>query len=613
MGQNNTCFENIYPKLSNNSNFILKERYLLKDDQGQTKESPVDLFKRVAKFIASVEVTDKKIQYWEKEFLNMLLNWEFHPGTRVLANAGKKNPQLANCFVFDIEDDFNDIFKKHYESSLTKKHGGGCGYNFSKIRPKGDLVDDEAGLSAGPVDIIKMFDLPTSIFRQQGQYESGNMAILNVNHPDIFEFIAAKDTDGVLNKTNISIGITNGFMNAVKNDQPWDLINPRTKQITNTVQAKVIWEKAVEYAHRTGDPGVIFLDNINNNNFFKETLGDIGATNPCGEVPLYPYESCNLGYLNLNAFVSHTGEAASIDFEKLKAVSKKATRFMDNVIDASWFPISEQKKTITSLRRIGIGVVGWADILVDLKIPYNSAAACNLARQTSKVIHEACCEASISLGKEKGVHEYLKQGDGPHKRNIALNTLPPSSGNAVIFNASFSIEPFFALAFQQNILDGVKMKNLNEKLKTALETNHITIPDLEEKILENHGSIQSIDAIPEHIKRLFLTAHDLSWKDHLRVQAAWQENIDNAITKTINLPSDTSKKRISKIYFKAWEMGCKGVTVYRDQSKKNQVIEFEKNKSNIEDNECPKCHSGTLVYAEGCCSCIQCSYSLCQI
>ncbi|MBN1331841.1 adenosylcobalamin-dependent ribonucleoside-diphosphate reductase [Candidatus Dojkabacteria bacterium] len=621
--------------LSYNSLFILKERYLKKTKSGETKETPEQMLKRVARFVAKAEPTAAKTRKWEKKFFQIMKDWQFLPGTRVLANAGKKNAQLANCFVFDIDDNIESIFKTLYESSVTKRHGGGCGYNFSKLRPKGDMVAGEPGLAAGPIEIMKMFDLPTSIFRQQGRYESGNMAILNVDHPDILEFITCKEQEGVLTKTNISIGIIDGFMEAVKKDKKWELINPRTGRVVNRIRAKALWELAATYAHKTGDPGIIFLDNINKDNPLLEKFGPIQSTNVCGEIPQYPYESCNLGYLNLNSFLEKNKKGIpAINYEKLTEVAGIATRFMDNVIEASWFPVKEQTKNIRSFRRLGIGIVGWAEILVDLGLPYNDPRAFKLAEKVSKTIADACHDESMKIGKEKGPFPYVKYskwaGKKDQPRNVAVNTLPPSSGNAVIFGTSFSIEPFFALAFYQNVLGGVRIRNVNDKLEQKLKEEGIVVENLFDRIFENHGSIQNMKEIPEKIRKLFLTAHELDWQDHLKIQAAWQKYVDNAITKTINMPSSATVDDVEKAYMMAWEMGCKGITIYRDQSKLDQVIEFgdqKKKKSVLEKlvkkqeksmrqlrpgDDCPKCGS-RLVSSEGCIKCLSCNFSLCTL
>lgn len=615
--------------LEYNSLFILKERYLLKDTTGETVETPGQMLSRVAKFVAGAEQTPSLKKKWEQEFLQIMQDWQFLPGTRVLANAGKPRPQLANCFVFEIKDSIDDIFKILYESSVTKKYGGGCGYNFSAIRPKGDSVGGEPDLAAGPIEIMKMFDLPTSIFRQQGKYESGNMAILNVDHPDILEFITAKEKDGVLPKTNISLGVSDAFMEAVKHDRKWNLINPRNGKVSNTIKARAIWELAVTYAHRTGDPGMIFLDRVNRDNPCKEEFGPIQATNPCGEIPQYPYESCNLGYLNLTRFIKKDKHNKDeVDLATLDKVCRIATRFMDNVIDTSWFPIDSQTKTIRSFRRIGIGVVGWADLLTELGIIYGSRDSLKLAEKLSQTISDACHGATLDLGDEKGPFPYsAKSSLKKNKRlprNITTNTLPPSSGNAVIFGTSYSIEPYFALAYYQNVLGGMRIKNINTKLERLLKQEGIQIDNLFERIFEDHGSISNIKEIPANIRKLFPIAHEINWKDHLAMQAAWQKHIDNAITKTINLSTTETVDTVEKVYMQAWELGCKGITIYRDNSKASQVIEFGNNNSEKTvaqqksmrelkgGDNCPECDT-PLIESEGCVKCVSCSFSLCQL
>lgn len=587
--------------LTDNALSVLKKLYLWKDKDGKTVETPKGMLRRVARSVAQAERTPKKRKRWEKEFFELMMRWEFLPGTRVLANAGKEKQQMGNCFVFDVEDSVDGIFKTLYESSITVRYGGGCGCNFSKIRPKGDIVAGEPGIASGPVKIMWMFDLPNSIFIQQGDYQPANMAILNVDHPDILEFIAAKEKDdGTLSRTNLSVGISDDFMEKVKKDAGWELINPRNGKVVNKIKAQAIFELIATYAHRTGDPGIVFLDRINQDNPTLKGLGPITATNPCGEEPLYPYESCNLGYLNLTAFVeAKDGEKLVFSFPRLERASRIATRFMDNTIDVSWFPLVKQKETIQNFRRIGIGVTGWADVLVDLGIPYNDKRALELARRVGKTIADACHEESFRLGEEKGPFPYVKYSIWAKKkrkpRNVMTNAIPPSSSNAPIFGTSYSIEPYFALAFYLRFGE-TRIKNVNERLLDRLK---LTVGGADrdsffEKIFANQGSIQSIEGIPPKVKRLFLTAHDLSWRDHIRMQAAWQEHVDNAITKTVNLPHSATVDDVEKVYLMAWELGCKGMTVYRDQSKKDQIVEFGKpSKCDVNQGEgggaCPTC------------------------
>lgn len=569
--------------LTYSSLFILKKRYLKKDKEGKVIETPRQMIRRVAKALANVEETPAKKKKWEKKFFEIMISLDFLPGTRTLANAGKERQQMANCFVFDVEDSIEGIFKTLYESSVIKKHGGGCGYNFGKIRPKDDLVHGEAGLASGPVKLMEMFDTTTRIFRQEGRYESGNMSMLNDNHPDIFNFITAKEKDGFLSKTNISIAASNKFMKAVKENRDWDLINPRTGEVVNTVKAGVIFDLTSQLAWQTGDPGMIYIDHVNQNKALANPLarerGPITATNPCGEEPLYPYESCNLGYFNFTKFVKN----GSFDFKRFKEVVKVATRLMDNVATASWFPLEKVIEAVKNHRRIGMGAVGWAETLARLNIPYDSKYGFKLAEKVTKAMYEAAFESSVALGHEKGPFPYVKYSIWKNKkdkpRNVALLTFPPSSGNAVICGTSFGIEPYFALAYYHNILGGVRMPRVDEFLLSELTKAGIYSKKLIEKIIDNHGSIQQILEIPARIRKVFKTAHDINWREHVKMQAAFQKWTDNAITKTINMPASSTPEDIGKAYMLAWELGCKGITIYRDQTKAEQVIEFGNNKS----------------------------------
>src|SRR3990170_823796 len=388
--------------LSYNTLYILKERYLRRDQKGKITETPKEMIERVARFLAKSEKTKKLQKKWYQEFYKIMISFEFLPGTRTLANAGKDSPQLANCFVWPMDDDIDRIFEILHKSTLIKKNGGGCGYNFSNIRPEGDVVGGIPELAAGPVKMIEMFNLMTSLFRQEGKYESGNMAIVNASHPDIFNFISAKQSDGYLSKTNISVGITDEFMNAATKGKSWDLVNPRTGKVVNSVNAKSILDLMATMAWQTGDPGIINLSAMNRGtaqaNPLLKKRGPIVATNPCGEVPLYPYESCNLGYVNFANFV----KGGSFDFARLAKVMRVAVRLMDNVIEASWFPVEEVRKAVREHRRIGIGAVGWAEALTRLDIPYDSPKAFALAKKVVKVMYDSAFEESVSLGKEKG-------------------------------------------------------------------------------------------------------------------------------------------------------------------------------------------------------------------
>ncbi len=607
--------------LSYNTLYILKSRYLKKNEKGEILETPRQMFERVAKCLSDVEKTKEKRSLWNKRFLDLMMSFKFLPGTRTLANAGKKSPQLANCFVWPIEDDINSIFNILHKSTLIKKHGGGCGYNFSMIRPEGDPVGGAPNLAAGPVKLIEMFDLMTSLFKQEGKYESGNMAILNSSHPDIFNFISSKQNDGYLSKTNISVGVTDEFMQKAQNGDNWDLINPRTGEVVNKVKANSILELMAQMAWQTGDPGIINLSAINKGTALSNPLlgkqGLLMTTNPCGEVPLYPYESCNLGYINFTKFVIHGPPDGGFDFEGLQKTMKTAVRLMDNVIDASWFPVQEISEAVKKHRRIGIGCVGWAETLAMMEIPYDSVEAFNLAEKVTQTMYQSGFEASVHLAKEKGAFPLVNKSiwaerkDKP--RNVALLTFPPSSGNAVICETSFGIEPFFALAYEQNVLDGMRLKNTVGIFTRKLKEYGVYSDSLIQKVVQNHGSAQGITEIPKHLRNVFKVAHDIDWRDHIRMQAAFQKWTDNAITKTINMPSHATPDDVEQAYILAWKLGCKGLTVYRDKAKNNQVFEFGSSERTLPSlRKCPTCNI-LLVRDNKCFKCKKCGFSTCEL
>lgn len=602
--------------LSYNTLYILKQRYLRRNEKGETIETPRELIDRVASTVAGSEKTKKLQKYWYDKFFAMMSSFDFLPGTRTLTNSGKEKSQLANCFVWPMTDDINHIFEMLHKSTLIKKNGGGCGYNFSNIRPEGDLVGGIPELAAGPIKMIEMFDLMTSLFRQEGKYESGNMAILNANHPDIFNFISAKQTDGYLPKTNISVGITDDFMEAALKGKNWDLINPRTGEVVNTVNAKSILDLMAAMAWQTGDPGIINLSAINRGTALANPLlakrGPITATNPCGEEPLFPFESCNLGYINFVKFIKD----GKFDFKRLAEVMATAVRFMDNVIDASWFPVSEVTEAVKNHRRIGIGCVGWAEVLAMLNIAYDSEEAFALAEKVTKTMYTSGFDASCAIGKEKGPFPFVKDSiwakSSKKPRNVAIMTFPPSSGNAVICETSFGIEPYFALAYEQNVLGGMRLQTVVPYFVKVLKERGLYSSELIQKIIENHGSIQNIDEIPSDIKKTFKVAHDLNWKDHIKMQAAFQKWTDNAITKTINMPTEATPNDIEEAYILAWKLGCKGLTVYRDRTKKEQVFEFGGPKESGEKKLCPTCKI-ELKKDKKCYKCKQCGFSTCEL
>lgn len=612
--------------LSYNTLYILKQRYLRRNKTGQTIESPKGMIKRVAQFLSQAEKTKALQRKWYRAFYDLMISFEFLPGTRTLANAGKKYPQLANCFVWSLEDDIDDIFKILHQSTLIKKHGGGCGYNFSKIRPEGDLVAGIPGLAAGPVKMMEMFDLMTSLFRQEGQYESGNMAIVNADHPDIFKVISAKQNEGYLSKTNISVGITDAFMQAAVKGKNWDLINPRTGSVVNSVKAKSILELMAAMAWQTGDPGIINLSAINRGTALANPLlqkrGPIVATNVCGEIPQYPYESCNLGYLNFSKLIKDSNSVRPdrsafrrFDFVRLEEIMRTAVRLMDNVIESSWFPVPEVTEAVCAHRRIGIGCVGWAECLVKLNLAYDSQEAFDLAEKITKIMYQTGFDQSCALCQEKGsfplINDSIWANHRSQPRNVALITFPPSSGNAVICETSFGIEPYFAFVYEQNVMGGARFRTVVPILLEKLKEWGLYSDRLVQKIIDNHGSLQGINEIPADLKRVFKTAHDIHWRDHIKMQSAFQKWTDNAITKTINMPASATPQDIEDAYLLAWRLGCKGLTVYRDRSKSAQVIDFG-GQTQAQPTLCPDCHI-PLEKDHKCLKCPRCGFSTCEL
>jgi ribonucleoside-diphosphate reductase alpha chain len=535
---------------------------------------------RVADALAEAEDPTARAD-WGRAFYEVMARLEFHPGSRTLANAGSSRPQLANCFVFPLEDSQDSILQAFADSSVVKGLGGGCGFNYSRIRPRGDEVRGASGLAAGPVQFLKMFDDATKLFRQRGRYESGNMAILNVDHPDVLEFVSAKRADGSLTMTNISLGVTDAYMEAVEAGSEWALINPRTGATAQTLPARELFAAACELAWATGDPGLIFLDRINADNPLRESMGDINATNPCGEIGLYPYEACNLGYVNLTKLLLPADRRQSprlFDEHRLRMVVATGIRMIDNAITLSWFPVDKIRQSVSANRRIGLGLTGWADSLAASGIAYDSDEALECADALAGLLRAAAEQASFALAQERGpfpnvVNSRWKDST-PQPRNVAVLALPPSGNNAVIFDTSFSIEPFFGLTYLQRVFGGTEIRAVNRLLLDQLAGSGRSEPELVSMIAANNGSVQGLDIVPERLQRIFKTAHDVAPYWHIRMQAVFQRHVDNAVTKTANLPSDATPADVAELYRQAWQLGCKGITVYRDRSRADQAIEW---------------------------------------
>jgi ribonucleoside-diphosphate reductase alpha chain len=619
--------------LSLNQLKVLENRYLRHDDAGKVIETPRQLFSRVAKFVAGNEPKTKQ-KDWETRFYEVISRLEFVPAGGYLRSAGTIKPSLANCFVLPVEDDMAAIFDAVKWLALVQQRGGGTGFNFSKLRPKGDYVQKSGGFATGPVSFMKVFDAATAQVMQGGFRMGANMGILNVDHPDILEFINCKSQAGEITNFNISVGATDEFMTAVKKNQKFALKNPRTGETVQTLPAKKLFNQIVALAWRTGDPGMIFLDAINRKNPVLNTLGPMLATNPCGEQPLHPFDVCNLGSLNLAKFV----RGGRIDWERLRKVTQTAVRFLDNGIDVSGYPIPEIEIMAKANRRIGLGVMGWADMLYQLGVAYNSNAGVRLAEKVIKTVNDAAVAESVSLAREKGVFKNWKgsnyQKRGIKRRNLAVTTIAPTGTIAMVASCSSGIEPEFALSFVKNVVDEAGLTYVNEHFKKAMVNAKLS-EEQKKQVLEEaakSGSCQQIEYLPDSIKKTFVTAFDIAPEWHVKMQAAFQKHTENAVSKTINFPQTATIEDVEKAYLLAWELGCKGITIYRSGSKDAQILtnsqlpisSSRKKTQTIQSKvriiplknklakTCPECGQQMEV-VEGCATCRHCGFSKCSL
>lgn len=633
--------------LSPNQLKVLGSRYLLKDSEGKVVETPSELFHRVARVLAKGE--KKQI---EKDFYEVMSRLEFLPAGRTLNNAGTPQSQLANCFVLPVEDSMEGIFDAVKWMAMVHQRGGGTGFNFSKLRPRGDVVTKSTGgFATGPVSFMKVFDIATRQVMQGGKKRGANMGILNVDHPDILDFISAKSERGEIENFNISVGVTDDFMKAVDQDKEWHLRNQRTGEIVQTIRAKTLMGQLVSMAWRTGDPGLIFLDPINRNNPLLKKYGRIEATNPCGEQPLHPFDACNLGSINLAKFV----EGNKVDWDRLKFVVRTGVRMLDNVIDACKYPLPQITETVRANRRIGLGVMGWADMLYQLRIAYDSEEGVKLAKKVAKFIQDESWRMSADLAKEKGMFPRWKESSfanptssstslGARKvRNVAITTIAPTGSISMLADASSGIEPVFALAYTKNVVEESGLSYLNKYFEKELAESLWADGDAEHKVRDrivrevaSQGSVTSVSGVPEEVKSVYRTAHDIAPVWHVRMQAAWQQYTDNAVSKTINFPHSATIDDVESAYMMAWKTGCKGITIYRDGSKDIQILSVgSKNKSESQGSQiiqskiktetlkerteklskhltiCPECGS-KLAIEEGCAKCYSCGFSVCQ-
>ena len=562
--------------ISENARAVLERRYLIRDEHGEAVETVDELFYRVADAVAAADVRfdpQADVADTARSFYRMMTELDFLPNSPTLMNAGRPLGQLSACFVLPVADSMEDIFDAIKNAALIHKSGGGTGFSFSRLRAKGSTVNSTGGVASGPISFMKVFNAATEAVKQGGTRRGANMGILRVDHPDILEFITCKNDTKEITNFNISVGLTESFMEAVESDGSYELVDPASRRVTGRLNAREVFEAIVRSAWQTGEPGILFLDRLNKDNPCPGQ-GEIESTNPCGEQPLLPYEACNLGSINLVRHLRRTGTGYALDRAKLEQTIRTAVHFLDNVIEVNQYPLPEIDAMTKKTRKIGLGVMGFADMLLYLGIPYDSDEGVAMASQVMELVQTIGHQESQRLAQVRGPFPLFAESvyrDGAPLRNATVTTIAPTGTLSIIAGVSSGVEPVFAYAYYRNVMDNTHLIETNQILKDKLTELGLYSDELMRQIIE-HGSLAHVEGIPEAVKRVFVCAHDVSPIWHVKMQAAFQQFTDNAVSKTVNFPNSATQEEVAEVYRLAYELGCKGTTIYRDGSRDEQVL-----------------------------------------